>query len=173
MTGSQKSGEQAGDREADLHEVHLLEVPVGLWAKAQEQTDGLLREFALAADLADSEALDRHLPKRLAALLEALSTKLAGFSSEQEQQLFAAAGAGQPVIEDLVYLVPGAAAEASQALGDMLDEADVFCREGNHLLTLAAEPDVVAFRWWYLRQFIDQVAGAEPVPWPAVEAAAP
>ena len=92
MTDSQKSGEQAGDREADLHEVHLLEVPVGLWAKAQEQTDGLLREFA-------------------------------GVSSEQEQQLFAAAGAGQPVIEDLVYLVPGAAAVA--ALGDMLDEADV------------------------------------------------
>ena len=69
--------------------------------------------------------------------------------------------------------MPGAAAEASQALGDMLDQADAFCRDGSHLLTLAADADVVAFRWWYLRQFIDQIAGAAPVPWPAVQAAAP
>lgn len=169
MTEDPRSGEEEGD----LHEVHLLEVPVGLWSKAQEQTDGLLREFALAADLADAAALDRHLPTRLTALIEALNTQFAGVSTEQEQQLFAAAKAGRPVIEDLAYRVPSAAARASQALGDMLDEADVFCREGTHLLTLAADADVVAFRWWYLRQFIDQVAGAEPVPWPAVEAAAP
>jgi len=118
---------RAGD---DLHEVHLFEVPVALWAKAQ----------------------------------------FAGVSTEQEQRLYAAAEAGTPVIDDLAYAVPGAAAQASQTLGDMLDEADDFAREGTHLLTLAADPDVVTFRWWYLRQFIDQVAGDEPVPWPAYEA---
>ena len=160
------------ETEPDLHEVHLLELPVGLWAKAQEQTDGLLREFALAADLADPQALDRHLPTRLTKLMETLNAQFAGASTEQEQALFAAAAADEPVIEDLVYQVPGAAAEASQVLGDMLDEADAFCRDGSHLLTLAADPDVVAFRWWYLRQFIDQIAGAPPVPWPAVQSAA-
>lgn len=168
-----QSGEQARNQEADLHEVHLLEFPVGLWAKAQEQTDGLLREFALAADLADPQARDRHLPTRLPALMARLNAQFSGSSTEQEQALFAAAAAGQQVIEDLVYLIPGAAAEAAQVLGDMLDEADAFCRDGTHLLTLAADPDVVAFRWWYLRQFIDQIAGREPVPWPAVETVAP
>lgn len=162
-------GRGVTDKDRDLHEVHLLELPVGLWVKAQEQTDGLLREFALAADLADPEARDRHLPTRLTALIDALNAQFAGVSTEQEQALFAAAEAGQEVIEDLVYRVPGAAAEASQTLGDMLDEADAFCRDGTHLLTLAADPDVVAFRWWYLRQFIDQIGGAEPVPWPAAE----
>jgi len=161
------------ETDPDLHEVHLLEVPVGLWVKAQEQFDGLLREFALAADLADPQARDRHLPTRLTALMETLNAQFAGTSTEQEQALFAAAAADEPVIEELVYRVPGAAAEASQVLGDMLDQADAFCRDGSHLLTLAADADVVAFRWWYLRQFIDQIAGAAPVPWPAVQAAAP
>ena len=157
----------------DLHEVHLLDLPVGLWAKAQEQTDGLLREFALAADPADSQERDSHLPTRLTALMETLNAQFSGVSTEQEQALFAAAAANLPVIEDLVYRVPGAAAEASQVLGDMLDQADAFCRDGSNLLTLAADADVVAFRWWYLRQFIDQIAGAAPVPWPAVKAASP
>jgi len=155
-----------------LHEVHLLEIPVPLWAKTQEQTDGLLREFALAADVTDEAARERHLPTRLTALIDELSSQFAGVSTEQEQRLYAAAAAGQPVIPDLVYVVPGAAAEASQALGELLDEADDFCREGAHLLTLAADPDVVAFRWWYLREFIAQIGGDEPTPWSAYAARA-
>jgi hypothetical protein len=157
----------------DLHEVHLLELPVPLWSKAQEQTDGLLREFALAADLGDANARERHLPSRLTALIEQLTQQFGGVSTEQERQLFAAADAGQAVIPDLTYLVPAEAAAASQILGDLLDEADSFCREGSHLLTLAADDDVVTFRWWYLREFIGQIGGAEPVPWPVYEAAHP
>lgn len=156
---------------SDLHEVHLLEVPVPLWSKAQEQTDGLLREFALAADLDDDAARERDLPSRLTALIDQLNQQFGGVSTRQEQQLFAAAAAGQRVIPDLTYQVPAGAAAASQVLGDLLDEADSFCREGSHLLTLAADDDVVAFRWWYLHEFIDQIGGADPVPWPAYEAA--
>lgn len=169
MTEQVSEPGRAGD---DLHEVHLLEVPVALWAKAQEQTDGLLREFVLAADVAglDGDARDRHVPTRLTALIDSLNAQFAGVSTEQEQRLYAAAEAGSPVIDDLAYAVPGAAAQASQVLGDMLDEADDFAREGTQLLTLAADPDVVTFRWWYLRQFIDQIGGDEPVPWPAYEA---
>jgi hypothetical protein len=145
-------------------------VPVGLWAKTQEQTDGLLREFALAADRPDVDR-ERHLPRRLTRLIESLTAQYGGVSTKQEEQLFAAAAAGQAVIEDLAYQVPGAAAGAAQTLGEMLDDADEYCRQGRHLLTLAADPDVVRFRWWYLRQFIDQIGGAEPVPWPEYEAA--
>ena len=70
------------ETDPDLHEVHLLEVPVGLWVKAQEQFDGLLREFALAADLADPQARDRHLPTRLTALMETLNAQFAGTTTE-------------------------------------------------------------------------------------------
>lgn len=39
------------------------------------------------------------------------------------------------VIDDHVLLLPAAAAPA---LGDIIDEADAFCRTGQHLLTLEA-----------------------------------
>jgi hypothetical protein len=55
-------------------------------------------------------------------------------------------------------------------LCDLLDEADEFCRAGDRLLTLAAEPELVAFRHWYLGEFWKQVEGAEPVSWPDFQA---
>jgi hypothetical protein len=148
-----------------LVEVHLLQLPVPLWSKAQQLNDELLREFALAALQSDDDA-DHHLPARLTTLMDVLTTQFDGVSSAQQEQLAAAAAAGQEVIDDLVFRVPAEAAPASRMLGDMLDEADEYCREGQHLLTLAAPEDVVRFRRWYLMAFIDQCGGAAPVPWP-------
>ena len=70
------------------------------------------------------------------------------------------------VIEELVYLVPEEAAQASVQLDAMLDEADVYCAEGTLLLTVASTPQVVRFRRWFLTQFVDQIAGKPPVAWP-------
>ena len=148
-----------------LVEVHLQQLPVPLWAKAQQGSDELLREFALAAAQADDDQA-HHLPGRLTQLMETLSQQFDGVSTAQEQQLFAAAEAGQDVIEDLVFQVPAIAAPASRELGAMLEEADEYCREGQHLLTLAAPEDVVRFRRWYLWSFVTQIEGAAPVAWP-------
>lgn len=148
-----------------LHEVRLLQVPVPLWARSQQVTDELLREFALAAAQADDEQA-HHLPGRLTTLIDTLTGQFAGVSTAQEQQLEAAAAAGQDVLDELVFHVPAEAGPASKVLGDMLDEADEYCREGQHLLTLAAPDDVVAFRRWYLLAFVEQPQGAAPVPWP-------
>ena len=149
------------DREV---EVRLLQLPVPLWTRSQQVTDELLREFALAA--AQDDDGDHHLPARLTALIDTLTQRFDGASTEQEQQLFAAAAAGQETIGELVYRLPAAAGPASRQLGDMLDEADEYCREGQHLLTLAAPDDVVRFRRWYLWSFISQADGADPVAWP-------
>lgn len=146
-------------------QVHLRQVPVRLWSQAQQLTDELLREFALAAAQADEDE-DPHVPARLSALVDTLSSQFAGVGTAQEEELSAAAARGQEVVDDLVFLVPPEAAAASTALGDLLDEADDYCREGHHLLTLAAPAEIVAFRHWYLGSFIRQVAGAAPVPWP-------
>jgi hypothetical protein len=148
-----------------LVDVHLLQVPVPLWSRAQQLSDELLREFALAAAQSDDDA-DHHLPARLTTLMEVLTTQFDGVSTAQEEQLAAAAAAGQQVIDDLVFHVPVEAAPASRMLGDMLDEADEYCRQGEHLLTLAAPDDVVRFRRWYLMAFIEQCGGAAPVAWP-------
>lgn len=149
----------------ELAEVRLLQVPVPLWTKAQQVSDELLREFALASAQADDDD-HHHLPTRLTALIDSLTQRFEGVSTEQEQQLMDAAAAGDEVIDELVYRIPPEAGPASKELGDMLDEADVYCQEGQHLLTLAAPEDVVRFRRWYLWSFIDQLAGGTPVAWP-------
>lgn len=149
----------------ELVDVHLLELPVPLWAKTQQLTDELLREFALAAAQAD-DADAHHLPARLTDLIERLTARFDGVSTVQDEQLFAAAAAGQDVVDDLVFRIPPAGASASRELGDLLEEADQYCREGQHLLTLAAPDDVVRFRRWYLWSFVRQIGGAPPVAWP-------
>ena len=50
----------------------------------------------------------------------------------------------------------------------MLDEADEYCRRGDHLLTLATPPEELRFRRWFISEFVDQVNGAPPTPWPDV-----
>ena len=39
----------------------------------------------------------------------------------------------------------------------MIDEADDYCRQGEHLLTLASPPDCIAYREWYLGQVVGQL----------------
>lgn len=148
---------------ADLLDVHLLKVPVPLWARSQEHGDELLREFAL---IAASPTGRDGVPARLTQLVETLNQTYAGVGTEQEAQLFAAAEAGVPEVDDLVFVVPPDVAGACVALAALLDEADEYCAAGEHLLTLTTPPELVRFRRWYLDQFVDQVAGRPPVPWP-------
>ena len=149
----------------ELTVVRLRRLPVALWARSQQHTDELLREFALAAAGATPD--QRHqTPVRLTALIAALTADYGHTSTEQEQALFTAADAGQDEIAELVYEIPAAAAGASQILGDMLDEADEYCRGGDLLLTLASPEEVVTFRRWFLSEFIRQTAGQPPVAWP-------
>lgn len=153
--------------EPRIYDVYMLQVPVALWASTQEATDALLREFTLIAAEQREKPLESHhaVPARLTQLIEDLTSQFEGVSSVQEEQLYAASAAGEGSI-DLHFQVPYEVAAASRTLGAMLDEADEYCRAGQHLLTLAATPEQVKFRWWYLDQFIDQIAGKPPVPWP-------
>ena len=147
----------------ELVDVVLREVPVALWARAQEQNDALLREFALIA-AGGNRVHD--VPHRLTRLMTALDTRFADQTSSQEEQLLAAAEAQLPVLPELRYQVPADAGSASRELGALLAEADDFCLQGRHLLTLAAAEEVVMLREWWLAQFADQTAGAAAVSWP-------
>ena len=148
-----------------LVEVHLVDMPVPVWARAQERTDELIREFTLiAADLREQGG-HTDVPVRLVELVDALTAQYGGLSTTQDAQLGAAADAGENSIQDLVYHVPPEAAAAAIALGGLLDEADEYCRAGEHLLTLASPPDVVRFRKWYLEEFARQLDGHPATPW--------
>lgn len=149
--------------DAELVTVTLLDLPVALHARAGEHSDEMQREFRLLSEqLRDHR--DAGVPRRLVELTRTLVTSYSGFTLEQEAQLESAIAEGRPTI-DLAFRVPVHAADAARDLGAMFDEADDYCREGRHLLTLATPPDLVAYRRWYLQQFMDQPSGSAPAPW--------
>lgn len=147
-----------------MTDVHLLRLPVRIWAQSQEHTDALLREFALIT-LGATEPPD--VPARLLELMESISLRYLGSAAHQEKTLCEAADAGLMVLEDLRYDVSASVVPVLQALEVMFEEADAYCAQGQHLLTLEASREVVRFRRWLLAQFVDQVAGRPAVAWPA------
>lgn len=144
--------------------VRILGLPVALWAKTQDSSDELIREFTLIA-LGDAPG-ERALPQRLMALLQQLTASYGHLGEGQTEVLQRAALEGVETLDELIYEMPASAASAATTLGRMLDECDEYCQAGDHLLTLAAEPDVRAFRWWFLDEVSAQLQGAPPTPWP-------
>ena len=149
-------------RGADLVEVRLEGFPVRLHAATEQHVDELLREFAHIANAGSDHFLQ--VPKRLLALVADVRERYAPFSGAAREQIQAARMQGRSSM-DLVYEVPPSVGPAAEELSTMLDEADEFCRQG-HLLTLASTDEIVSFRHWLLGEFVRQVDGAVPQPWP-------
>lgn len=145
--------------------VHILELPVPLAAQAQQHFEELMREFALISTGIEGHEVEHHVPRRLLDLVEALVQQFGGTTGAAEQRLADAIDRGDDVIADHVLEVPPEAGPASRALGDLIDEADEYCRRGDHLLTLATPDELVEYRRWYLGQVVDQLDGKPPVPW--------
>jgi len=153
----------------DLHEVRLIDVPVGLHARSQERAAELIREMYLIEQArhhdVGADQPEHALPGRLIELIDALTGQYGGFTVQQDREMLDAISRGLASIE-LVYRVPRAAGDAALRLMEMLDEVDKYCLQGRHLLTLATPPELVRYRHWYLREFAGQLAGSEPTPWP-------
>lgn len=155
----------------ELVTVHLLELPVPLAGRSRQWFEELMREFSLiaaaAADGHDADGADGlHVPRRLMQMVDMLTARFAAAHDAPRERLEDAIDRGLLVIPDHVMQLPVEAAPATRALGDMLDEADRYCRQGRHLLTLATPADLLAYRRWYLGQIADQLEGAAPVAWP-------
>lgn len=144
----------------DLVEVELRDFPVAVFTQAQEHSDGLMREFSL---IAGGEASDA-VPHRLLALAERLEAQYGDYTEGYERDVEQAREDGLEFVT-LRMSVPAAARAAALELRDMLSEADGYCRRGD-LLSLVPGPEVLRFRHWYLDQFVDQIDGQPPVPWP-------
>jgi len=154
----------------DLYDVVLLELPLEVHARAQEHSAELLREMYLIAQAQHGKSEGaagggkHELPRRLMELVDALTSSYGGLTNDQNRQLGDALDAGRDSI-DLAYRVPLDVGAAVEQLGAMLDEADDYCREGQHLLTLATPPELLGYRRWYLSEFAAQLAGKSPTPW--------
>ena len=143
-----------------LVEVQLRGLPPQLARNASEHFAELSREFLHLANA--DEAVRRDVPGRLLALSDALRAQFAQFTDANQALLEEAADRGDETI-DLTYLVPPEAGPAAAELAGLLDEADRYCEKGDYLLTLKTPPEALAYRRWYISQFVDQIAGAEPV----------
>lgn len=141
--------------------VQILGLPLDVYQRASEHNDELLREFALIRE-DDSD----QVPARLLALVDELQARFGAFTEGPASRLQDAVARGDETI-DLLYEVPAEAADAAIRLGTLLEEADDFCRSGE-LLTLATVPEGLAFRRWFLGEFVSQIAGRQPRPWSAV-----
>ena len=148
-------------QEVALVEVQILDVPMDLYRRAAEHTDELQREFALV--LLGPDVDEGSVPARLLRLIDELNARFGQFSVEQTARLEAVMAGGGPL--HLTYRVPPEVKEAAAQLGAILDEADAFCLSGQHLLTLATPPGPLAFRRWFLGEFVAQIDGATPTPW--------
>ena len=145
--------------------VRLLDAPVDLFFEYQDRVDGLLREFALIALGSRTGVTERAVPEGLRALVDEVETRFGGWSGDIRAAFEAAAAAGEPTVDLELYLAP-IAADISERLRELLIEADEFCRSGQ-LLTLAASPELVAWREWWFGPVIGQVReGHEHTPWP-------
>jgi hypothetical protein len=149
--------------DVELVRIRMLGLPLALQGRAQEHSDELTRELMLIGEQMRQQGDHAGLPARLVALIEQLTAEYSAFTGEQEQQVANAMAAGAETI-DLVYDVPASVAAAAHALIEILSEADEYCRAGEHLLTLPTPPDLVRYREWFLSEFVQQVAGDEPVP---------
>ena len=149
----------------ELIAVPVLQIPVAIWARSQEHIDELLREFTLISAQLRQQPGPSEVPVRLTQLIEELVQQYGGLNTDQENRLAEAAASGRNEI-DLLYHVPPQAAEASQRLLDILEEADAYCRAGTHLLTLATPPELDRFIRWFLGEFVAQLSGCAPTPYP-------
>jgi len=140
--------------------VHIIGLPLAVFRRASEHTDELLREFALI-----KEDGSEHVPARLLDLIDELRLRFGGFTEGPRNTIQEALDRGDAEV-DIRYDVPEGIADGVHQLGVLLDEADAFCRSGD-LLTLATLPESLAFRRWYLDEFVRQAAGQPPRPWSA------
>jgi hypothetical protein len=145
--------------DSPLKTVRLEGLPLRMLAAAQEQVDGLLREFALVTGGGSSDGV----PHRLLELAASLRGQYAAYTDDSRRRIDAAAHRRDVAI-DVSMQVPADAADAAQRLLTLLDEADAYCRSGD-LLTLATPPDLLAFRRWYLGEFVRQISGAPQQRW--------
>jgi anti-anti-sigma factor len=143
-------------------QVRLLQVPVDLWKRARAHQEAIRREF----DLMRASEPAGSVPHRLLDLVEDFDARFGNAGDPWRDELAAAAARGDE-LTDLTVEVPPAMAAAAQELAAMLAQVDEFCRDGDHLMTLATPPDIVSFRQWLVDELTRQIdGGEEPLPWP-------
>ncbi|HSK07755.1 MAG TPA: STAS domain-containing protein [Acidimicrobiia bacterium] len=143
-------------------QLQLVQVPIELWKQARAHQDAVRREM----DLLRASAPADSVPHRLMSLVEDFDARF-GDINDRTWGDFTAAAEGGAEMTDLTIEMPLPAVGAARAMAAMMTEVDEFCRAGDHLMTLATPPELVALREWVLGELTRQIEqDADPLPWP-------
>ena len=143
--------------------VRLVDLPVALFDAAEQHTSDLLREIALVA-AANPDLGEEHLYAELLSVADAYAHRPASVRERIVASVALARRHGWDHVTVDVD-VDAIGADAALAWEELLQRFDALSR-GERLLTLPADPDVAAYRAWYVRELVEQVrTGRAPVSW--------
>jgi anti-sigma B factor antagonist len=131
--------------------VELRRLPVAVHERAVEHGRMMRRELAVVR-VADDRAQGA---AELRALAAEMRMPWARFASGTDPVLQQALSRGTPEV-DVHYEVPTFVATVAAHLDELLDLVEEHCRAGE-LVSLVSPPDVLAYRRWYLREFVAQL----------------
>ncbi|MGZ4591224.1 MAG: ATP-binding protein [Actinomycetes bacterium] len=144
--------------EATLRPVRLLNLPVRLFVDFRGRYRELSRELRLLALTHGADYPVAHELTEVARRVER-ERRLARGTEVLEQAILE----GTEYV-DLDYRVAPEAPRTMHRLLELLEEADVFCRQ-ERMLALAATPEQAELQRWYLGEFVRQGAGEAPRAW--------
>ena len=153
----------------------LLGLPPTLWLATRQHYDAVLRELTLYGSGHPDEVPP---PDRLALAGLARAWVAVRVIAELDRPASTRDGEGGaapavpatlPAVLDLPVSVPADAAEAFEALQDVLDRAEQLAAAGR-LLVRPGLPEIVALRRWACEQAVGQLSAATPPsPWPGLD----
>jgi anti-sigma regulatory factor (Ser/Thr protein kinase) len=147
----------------DRVRVEVLSVPLKLYIGFQHHFRELRREVRL---LALAHEAEYPLAKSLSDLFGSLERELRdGLGVDQIQTALS----GGLESTDLVLELPRSTAQTLSRFVELLDLADEFCRQ-QRLLSLARTAEQRQFQNWFLREFVRQSGGEQPLRWTDVDA---
>ena len=145
-----------------IGEAVLRDYPLRLWARQQQHTDEVLREFTLL--IGGQEIGADSAPVQLVELAQMFTDSFGQLIDELNATRQARYDAGDDRMDWRVPL-PRTTPQLMRQVQAVWAAVDAYCSSGQ-LLTLARPPEVIAMQAWATEELVRQCDGAEPRPWP-------
>ena len=145
-------------------EIVLRDYPVLLGAEQAERHADLLRELQLLTIGERRHDAAHQVPVRLLEISHTVTSRFGDLLHGAQRERDRALAEGRDRV-DIRYPVVDGAAHIVSIWAGIMEEVDEYCA-ADELLTLATPPDLQLLRRWTVGQFLTQIAGGSPSPWP-------
>lgn len=143
----------------ELREVRIDRFDADLYLRTLDHARELVRELQII-EIGEESGTANSTPLELRKLMSEILDRYSGITDANVEVARRALDDGEVEITLVMHLPPDAADDAERFLA-LLEAADRWCEDG-HLLTLAAPPELHAFRQRYIGEVVRQLRQAEP-----------